>query len=398
MSRHVLVLNCGSSSIKYQLVDVADGSAASGGLIERIGEQGGHLHHDGPDGELDRDEAIADHEAGLAAVLAAFVETGASLTDYGVGAVGHRVVHGGDRFAEPVLITDEVVDTIEAVSDLAPLHNPANLAGIRVARAALPDIAHVAVFDTAFHQTLPPHAFTYAVPEVWRTEHGVRRYGFHGTSVKYVSRKAAEVLGRDAGDCNLVVLHLGNGASATAVAGGCSVDTSMGLTPLEGLVMGTRSGDIDPAVVAHLIRVAGLSAEDVDDQLNRHSGLSALAGANDMRDVHRRADSGDQAALLALEVYCYRVRKYIGAYHAVLGRLDALVFTAGVGENDPDVRARSVAGLEPMGIQVDPARNHSPNGDARTISPDGAAVAVLVVPTNEELEIAQQALIAAAQP
>ncbi|HEU0213035.1 MAG TPA: acetate kinase [Jiangellaceae bacterium] len=398
MSRMVLVLNCGSSSIKYQLVDVDDGGAAARGLVERIGEQAGHIRHEGPDGDVDRDQNVPDHEAGLSAVLAALAETGATVTDSGVHAVGHRVVHGGDRFAEPALITDDVVETIEALSDLAPLHNPANLAGIRVARAALPDTAHVAVFDTAFHQTLPPHAFTYAVPEVWRSTHGVRRYGFHGTSVEYVAGKAAETLGRDAADCNLVVLHLGNGASATAVAGGRSVDTSMGLTPLEGLVMGTRSGDLDPAVVAYLIRVAGLSAEDVDDQLNRHSGLSALAGANDMREVHRRADAGDVAALLALEVYCYRIRKYIGAYHAVLGRLDAVVFTAGVGENDPDVRARAVAGLESMGIAVDPVRNVSPDRDARDISTDQAAVAVLVIPTNEELEIARQTLAVATRP
>ena len=398
MSATVLVLNCGSSSIKYQLVDVDDGGAAARGLVERIGEQAGHIHHEGPDGDIDRDANVPDHEAGLGAVLGALAETGAAVTDSGVRAVGHRVVHGGDRFAEAALITDDVVETIEALSDLAPLHNPANLAGIRVARAALPETAHVAVFDTAFHQTLPPHAFTYAVPETWRSGHGVRRYGFHGTSVEYVARKAAETLGRDAADCNLVVLHLGNGASATAVAGGRSVDTSMGLTPLEGLVMGTRSGDIDPAVVGHLIRVAGLSAEDVDDQLNRRSGLFALAGANDMREVHRRADSGDTAARLALEAYCYRIRKYIGAYHAVLGRLDAVVFTAGVGENDPDVRARAVAGLESMGIAVDPVRNVSPDRNARDISTDQAAVAVLVVPTNEELEIARQTLAVATRP
>ncbi len=395
MSRTVLVLNCGSSSIKYQLVDIAGGGVAASGLVERIGEQAGHLYHEGPDGNLDRDETIADHEAGLDTVLAAFAETGASLTDSGVGAVGHRVVHGGDRFAEPVLITDEVIETIEAESDLAPLHNPANLAGIRVARAALPDIPQVAVFDTAFHQTLPPHAFTYAVPDVWRTAHGVRRYGFHGTSVEYVSRKAADMLGRSTGDCNLVVLHLGNGASATAVAGGRSVDTSMGLTPLEGLVMGTRSGDVDPAVVAYLIRVARMSAEDVDDQLNRESGLLGLAGANDMREVHRRADSGDQAALLALEVYCYRIRKYVGAYYAALGRVDGIVFTAGVGENDPEVRARALGGLERLGIEVDPVLNTSPQRDAHTISPDGADIAVMVIPTNEELEIARQALAVA---
>ena len=345
MSRHVLVLNCGSSSIKYQLVDVADGSAAAGGLVERIGEQGGHLHHDGPDGELDRDESIADHEAGLAAVLAAFAETGASLTDSGVGAVGHRVVHGGDRFAEPVLITDEVRRHHRGRVRPRPPPQPGEPrryqggAGGAARHRARRSVRH----------GLPPDPAAARLhlcgTRAWRTERGVRRYGFHGTSVEYVTRKAAEMLGRDLGDCNLVVLHLGNGASATAVAGGRSVDTSMGLTPLEGLVMGTRSGDIDPAVVAHLVRVAGLSAEDVDDQLNRHSGLSALAGANDMREVHRRAGAAEQGARLALEVYCYRVRKYIGAYCAVLGRVDAIVFTAGVGENDPDVRARSVAGL-----------------------------------------------------
>ena len=398
MSRTVLVLNCGSSSIKYQLVDVASGGVPAMGLAERIGEPKGQLWHRGPRGELTRADPIDDHEAGLRAVLAAFEKTGPRLADANVAVVGHRVVHGGERFAEPALIDNDVLDAIEELSTLAPLHNPANLSGIKVARAALPDLPHVAVFDTAFHQTLPPHAFTYAVPDMWRTAHGVRRYGFHGTSVEYVSRRAAEMIGRSTDECNLVVLHLGNGASATAVAGGRSVDTSMGLTPVEGLVMGTRSGDVDPAVVTHLIRVAYLSAEDVDDQLNRESGLLGLAGANDMREVHRRADSGDQAALLALEVYCYRIRKYVGAYYAALGRVDGIVFTAGVGENDPDVRAWALSGLERLGIEVDPVLNTSPQRDAHTISPDGADIAVMVIPTNEELEIARQALIAATRP
>jgi acetate kinase len=290
------------------------------------------------------------------------------------------------------LITADVTAAIDELTALAPLHNPANLAGIRVAQAALPETPHVAVFDTAFHQTLPPRAYTYAVPARWRSEHGVRRYGFHGTSVAYVSREAARLLGRTASACNLIVLHLGNGASATAVAAGRSVDTSMGLTPLEGLVMGTRSGDVDAAVVSHLRRVADLEADVVDQQLNRASGLTGLAGVNDMREVYRRSDAGDADAELALDVYCYRIRKYVGAYCAVLGRVDAIVFTAGVGENNPDVRARSLHGLEQMGIELDLVRNASTTHSAQIVSADGADVAVLVVPTNEELEIARQSL------
>jgi acetate kinase len=392
MGEHVLVLNCGSSSIKYQLVDVADGTVPARGLAERIGEASGRLRHSGPGQEINKEDRIADHEAGLAAILAAFEQTGPPLTSARLAAVGHRVVHGGAKFADPVLITDEVIDAIDRLTALAPLHNPANLAGIRVAQAALPDTPQVAVFDTAFHQTLPRHAYTYAIPARWRTEHGVRRYGFHGTSVAYVSREAAGLLGRDLADCNLIVLHLGNGASATAVAAGHSVDTSMGLTPLEGLVMGTRSGDVDPAVVAHLRRVADLAADDVDQQLNRASGLTGLAGVNDMREIHRRTEAGEDDARLALDVYCYRIRKYVGAYYAVLGRVDGIVFTAGVGENNPDLRARSLHGLQRLGIEIDPVRNASPECLARIVSTDGSDVAVLVVPTNEELEIARQSL------
>jgi acetate kinase len=267
---------------------------------------------------------------------------------------------------------------------LAPLHNPANANGIEVARRAFPELPHVAVFDTAFHATLPPRAFTYAVPRAW----GVRRYGFHGTSHAYVAREAARVLGRPEAEVNVIVLHLGNGASATAVSGGRSIDTSMGLTPLEGLVMGTRSGDVDPALVLHVRRTRNLSTEEIDAVLNSRSGLLALAGDNDMREVQRRAAAGDAGAELALDVYCYRIRKYVGAYLAALGGADAIAFTAGVGENDPLIRARSLAGLERLGIVVDEARNTA--GEA-VISPDGAPVAVLVVPTNEELEMATQA-------
>jgi acetate kinase len=364
----VLVLNCGSSSLKYQLVDVDGPARPASGIVERIGEPGG----------------AADHEAAMASVLRA-------LDVDGVDVVAHRVVHGGSRFADPVVIDDEVLAEVRALSDLAPLHNPINVMGIEVARRALPAIPHVAVFDTAFHQTLPPHAYTYAVPQDWAGRHGVRRYGFHGTSHAFVARAAARFLGREPADVNLIVLHLGNGASATAVERGRSIDTSMGLTPLEGLVMGTRSGDVDPALVAHLRRTAGLEVDEIDRQLNYGSGLKGLAGVSDLREVHARAAAGDAAATRALDVYCYRIRKYVGAYLAVLGHADAIVFTAGVGENDPVVRARSLAGLGRFGIRVDDERNRAASTGPRMISPPGADVAVLVVPTDEELEMAEQA-------
>lgn len=388
----VLVLNCGSSSIKYQLVDAGSGERLARGLIERIGEETGRLSHAGPAREIERGDRVDDHEAGLRAMLAAFDEAGPALDGIELTAVGHRVVHGGDRFAEPVVLDDEVTAAIDDLAALAPLHNPANVAGIRVARAELAEVPHVAVFDTAFHQTMPPHAYTYAVPRSWATDHGVRRYGFHGTSVAYVSREAAKLLQRRVADINLIVAHLGNGASVTAVEGGRSIDTSMGMTPLEGLVMGTRSGDVDPAVAGHLHRVAGLSVDDVDDALNRKSGLLALAGANDMREVHRRAENEDDDARLALEVYCHRLRKYVGAYYAVLRRVDAIVFTAGVGENDAEIRRRALNGLERLGVTVDLDRNAEQHTGAHVISVDGADVAVLVVPTDEELEIARQAI------
>lgn len=387
----VLVLNCGSSSIKYQLVDVTSGDRYARGLVERIGEDAGLLTHNGSAGEFVRDERVADHESGLRAVLAAFEEAGPALDGVGMIAVGHRVVHGGDRFAKPVVLDDETIVAIDDLAALAPLHNPANVAGIRVARAELPEVPHVAVFDTAFHQTMSEHAYTYAVPRNWATDYGVRRYGFHGTSVAYVSREAARLLDRRVADTDLIVAHLGNGASITAVAGGRSVDTSMGMTPLEGLVMGTRSGDVDPALAGHLQRVAGLAVDEVDDVLNRESGLLALAGANDMREVHRRAESGDDGARLALDVYCYRLRKYVGAFYAALGHVDAVVFTAGVGENDAAVRGQALAGLERLGIAVDPDRNAAEQAGPRVISSEGSEVTVLVVPTDEELEIARQA-------
>ena len=391
MSRRVFVVNCGSSSLKYRLVDVDEGTALGWGLADRVGRPDSRLEHHGPRAETVLERPLKDHAEALAAVMEACARTGPRLDDPDLVAVAHRVVHGGERFSAPVLIDDDVLEAIRALAVLAPLHNPVNALGIEVARRIFPRLPHVAIFDTAFHHTLPPHAYTYAVPREWAQRRGVRRYGFHGTSHAYVSRAAARLLGRPPQDTDVIVLHLGNGASATAVAGGRSVDTSMGLTPLEGLVMGTRSGDVDPAVVLHMRRTAGLDVEEIDSVLNSGSGLLALAGDGDMREVHRRIAAGDEDAAVALEVYCYRIRKYVGAYLAALGRADAIVFTAGVGENDPVVRARSLAGLEGFGIAVDEERNAAPSHEARTISPDGAPVAVLVIPTDEEREMAAEA-------
>ncbi|WP_349899599.1 acetate/propionate family kinase [Parafrigoribacterium soli] len=365
----IFVVNSGSSSIKYQLVDLETEQPLLSGLLERIGEPGSD---------------IPNHEAGMREVLAR-LGTGREIA-----AVGHRVVHGGSLFTSATLITDEVVDQIEELNELAPLHNPPNLLGIRAARIALPGVPHVAVFDTAFHHTLPAAAYTYAIDTDLAKKYGVRRYGFHGTSHKYVSEQAASFLGRPLAELKTIVLHLGNGASVCAVDGGVSVETSMGMTPLEGLVMGTRSGDIDPAALIHLHRVAGFDFDQLDELLNRHSGLLGMTGTGDMRDVQAAAGRGDEAAELALAVYRHRLRRYIGAYIAQLRGLDALVFTAGVGENNVLLRRRTLAGLEFMGISVDPDRNELASKEARYISPDGSPVAVLVIPTNEELEIARQ--------
>ncbi|WP_328993961.1 acetate kinase [Kribbella sp. NBC_01245] len=392
MSDYVLVINAGSSSLKYSLVDGVSGEAVASGLVERIGESQGHQVHRGPDGESNGELSIAMHEDALRAAIDAFGTYGPSLDDVDIAAVGHRVVHGGSRFAAPVLVDDALVAEVTDLVPLAPLHNPANLEGIEVARRLFPDLPHVAVFDTAFHQTLPPHAYTYAVPSEWLEEYGIRRYGFHGTSHAFVSGQAARLLGHDPADVNLIVLHLGNGCSATAVRGGESVDTSMGLTPLEGLVMGTRSGDLDPAIQTHLVRELGWSVDKIDHALNHDSGLKGLTGDNDFRELSRRQAAGDERAQLAFEVYCYRIKKYVGAYYAVLGRVDAIVFTAGVGEHSAEVRAASLQGLDRLGIQVDPDRNTAPSSTARSVSTDDSSVAVLVIPTNEEWQIARETL------
>ncbi|GAA1164557.1 acetate kinase [Kitasatospora gansuensis] len=387
----VLVLNAGSSSVKYQLIDMVDGARLAAGLVERIGESNGRLAHTPPGG--DRRETVQvfpDHGAALKAVAEELAADGLGLDSPELAAIGHRVVHGGLRFTAPTLVTDEVLTEIRRLIPVAPLHNPANITGIEVARALRPDLPQVAVFDTAFHATMPEYAARYAIDKAVADEHRVRRYGFHGTSHQYVSRATARLLGKDPAEVNVIVLHLGNGGSASAVAGGVCVDTSMGLTPLEGLVMGTRSGDVDPGVVFHLHRVGGLTIDEIDELLNRRSGLLGLCGDNDMREIMRRADQGDADAKLAFDTYVHRLRKYLGGYYAVLGRVDAIAFTAGVGENAAPVRAAACAGLEELGITVDPELNAVRSGEARVISPEYGRVTVAVVPTDEELEIAQQ--------
>jgi len=392
LATRVLVLNSGSSSVKYQLLDMRDGSRLAAGLVERIGEETSRLKHTPLTGGESREQIapIADHEAALKAVAAELAKDGLGLDSPELAAIGHRVVHGGKTFTDPTVIDDSVLAEIERLIPVAPLHNPANLTGIRTAMALRPDLPQVAVFDTAFHTTMPESAARYAIDVKTADEHRIRRYGFHGTSHAYVSRATAELLGKAPQDVNVIVLHLGNGASASAVRGGRCVDTSMGLTPLEGLVMGTRSGDMDPAVIFHLMRVGGMSTDEIDTLLNKKSGLIGLCGDNDMREIRRRVDEGDERARLAFDIYIHRLKKYIGAYYAVLGRVDAIAFTAGVGENAAPVREAAIAGLEELGLAVDSDLNAVRGDEPRLISPRDARVAVAVVPTDEELEIATQ--------
>jgi acetate kinase len=388
----VLVLNSGSSSVKYQLLDMRDSSRLAAGLVERIGEQTSRLKHTCLTSGATREEngPIADHDAALKAVAEELAKDGLGLDSPELAAIGHRVVHGGMFFTEPTVIDDAVLTEIERLIPVAPLHNPANLTGIRTALALRPDLPQVAVFDTAFHTTMPESAARYAIDPKLADRHRIRRYGFHGTSHAYVSRATAELLGKAPEEVNVIVLHLGNGASASAVRGGRCVDTSMGLTPLEGLVMGTRSGDLDPAVIFHLQRVGGMSMDEIDTLLNKRSGLFGLCGDNDMREIRRRIDEGDEQARLAFDIYIHRLKKYIGAYYAVLGRVDAVAFTAGVGENASPVREAALAGLEELGLAVDGELNAVRADRPRLISPENARVAVAVVPTDEELEIATQ--------
>ncbi len=388
----VLTINCGSSSLRYRLF--GEGLApAAGGVVERIGQAGTAMDHRAP-GRAPFAGAVpvADHGEALALALETLRDpdlTG-DLAGVAIAGVGHRVVHGGELFRRSVAIDHEVLLAIDALAALAPLHNPVNAQGIRAARALLPDALHAAIFDTAFHHTIPPAAHRYAVPEAWVREHGVRRYGFHGTSFRYVTRRAAVLLGRPPEEVDLILLHVGNGASACAVAGGRSVDTTMGLTPLEGLVMGTRCGDLDPAVPFHLMRVAGLEPEEIERALQRDSGMLGMAGVMDRREVVAAAEGGDARARLALEVECHRLRKVIGAYLAVLGGADAVVFTGGVGENSPAVRAGALQGLERLGIALDPARNRAATGGVTApITAADSPLPVLVIPTDEERVMAE---------
>ena len=386
----VLVINSGSSSVKYQLVNPVGGEAIASGLVERIGEEDGIVTHKFAGNKAKVTLPVPDHGTALEIVLNQFKQHGPTLAEADVVAVGHRVVQGGSSFSGPVTIDDAVVEKIRDLIPLAPLHNPGHVAGIEVARRLLPDVPHVAIFDTAFFQTLPEAAYTYALETETAKANDIRRYGFHGTSHQYVSGKVSRVLGRRLEELNQIVLHLGNGASASAIRGGVAVETSMGLTPLEGLVMGTRTGDIDPAVIFHLHRNAGMSIDEIDDLLNKKSGIKGLAGDNDFRGLHELIAAGDEGAQLALDVYIHRLKKYIGAYHAILGRVDVITFTAGVGENDDIVRALTAKGLESLGIAIDPERNDERSPDPRIISPDWTSTLVMVVPTNEELAIARQ--------
>jgi len=393
----VLVLNSGSSSIKYRLFDMRERTLLAKGAAERIGESGSRLVHGRRDStgalhEEVTDCELRDHAAALDRIMSLLDEGGVAEDGSDLVGIGHRVVHGGEEFRDPCVIDERVIVAIRKLSPLAPLHNPANLLCIEVAMVRRPDVPQVAVFDTAFHQSIPPHAYRYAVPEYWYESHGVRRYGFHGTSHSYVAKQAALQLGRPLSRLNLIVLHLGNGASATAIENGKSVDTSMGLTPLEGLVMGTRAGDIDPGALIYLARQRGLSVDEINADLNGASGLEGLCGVSDLRDVLQREAAGDPRARQALDVYVYRIRKYIGAYTAALGRVDAIVFTAGVGENSPDIRERACEGLGALGVELDQSRNRADAKGSRAIQREGASVAVLVVPTDEELEIAEQTL------
>jgi acetate kinase len=392
---NILVVNSGSSSVKYQIFDFSADVVLTTGRVERIGEANAALHHrwrtpDGALHDLDRTLAIGDHRAAFGAMGAVMRETGVMPGVEGLDAIGHRVVHGGERFQRAMRIDASLMAAIRALAPLAPLHNPANLLGIEICLELFAGVPEVAVFDTAFHQTMPPHAYRYALPESLYTDHGVRRYGFHGSSHAYVARRAAVYLGRAPESLNLITLHLGNGASAAAIEGGRCIDTSMGMTPLEGLVMGTRCGDIDPSLVFYIGRVMNMDAAAVESLLNRASGLDGLCGANDMREVLARAGAGDAAATLALDVYCYRIRKYVGAYAAALQRVDAVVFSGGIGENAAEVRARVCHGLTLLGIGIDPVRNAQARGDVAELQSYDANTRVLMVRTDEEREIAEQ--------
>jgi len=388
----IFVVNCGSSSIKYQLFDMGRESVLAKGVLERIGTSESQLRHEAGARRWVLPAAVGDHASGLKWVLEVLVdaETGVLGGVEEIDGVGHRVVHGGEQMTGSARIDTRALEVIRRNTPLAPLHNPPNLAGIEAAMQAMKNVPHVAVFDTAFLASLPPKAYRYAVPEAWYREHHVRKYGFHGTSHRYVTLQAAGLMGKGIDEVNLITAHLGNGCSMTAVAGGKAVDHSMGMTPLEGLVMGTRSGDIDPAVPLYM-QSRGLSSQEVDKALNEGSGLLGLSGrSNDMRDLLTAADSGNERAALAIEVFIYRVLKYVGAYHAILPSLDAVVLTGGIGENSPAIRGAICRRLTSVGIVLDANRNRDiVGGKSGPITADDSPLAVWVIATNEELMIAR---------
>ncbi len=393
----ILVINTGSSSLKYQLLEMAHETVLATGVVERIGEQSAriiHKKHPGQDREetLRLERAVVDHSDGLHQAIALIADDnqGVISSTGKINAIGHRVVQGGESFSKTTLIDDRVITAIRDCNTLAPLHNPANLVGIEVAGQLLPGIPQAAVFDTEFHQTIPPEAFLYPLPYDYYKKIGIRRYGFHGTSHKYVFRQAADDMGRHPGGTNAITLHLGNGCSMAAVQGGRCVDTSMGLTPLAGLMMGTRCGDIDPAVIFHLAGHAGLALGKISKILNNDSGMKGICGSSDMRDIRTLAAKGDKMAILALDMFAYRIKKYIGAYCAVLGRVDVMVFTAGIGENDVQTREEICRGLEGLGIQIDTEANRSLPDCHGPIHKKGSRVQIQVIPTNEELQIARE--------
>ncbi len=387
----ILVINSGSSSIKYQLFQMAEEKVIARGLLEKIGEETSFFNQKSIKADVELKEQISNHEEGINFILKMLTDAkqGVISSVNEIAGIGHRVVHGGEEFKAPVLITDTVIAKIEKYADLAPLHNPANLMGIMACKKYLSHAVQVACFDTAFHHTLTPQAYLYAIPYELYRKYKIRRYGFHGTSHLYVSRRLTGLLNRDKEDLNIITCHLGNGCSITAVEKGMSVDTSMGFTPLEGLVMGTRSGDIDPAIVFYLSQ-KGYSTEELNDLLNKKSGLLGISGiSNDMRNLFEAKERGDEKAKIAIDIFCYRLRKYIGAYLAVLGKTDAVIFTGGIGENQAAIREESLKRLESLGIIINKERNEAAiKGQEMEISDDSSAVRVYVIPTNEEAQIA----------
>ena len=392
---NILVINCGSSSLKYQLINMENEGVLAKGLVERIGIEGSKVKHEtiGKE-EVIIEEPMSDHRKALELVLDALINPnyGAIKSMDEIGAVGHRVVHGGESFASSVIIDDKVMEAINDCIDLAPLHNPPNIMGIEACQELMPKTPMVAVFDTAFHQTIPASNYIYPLPYELYEKYGIRKYGFHGTSHKYVSLKAAEMLGKDIKDLNIITCHLGNGASVCAVQGGKSIDTSMGFTPLEGLAMGTRSGNVDPAIIPFVMEKEGLTLDEVNNLLNKESGVLGISGvSSDFRDIEEAMEEGNERAKLALDVFTNRVKKYIGAYAAIMGHIDALVFTAGIGENSISIREQICEGLEYMDIKIDKELNKV-RGKETIVNKDSASTAVLVIPTNEELMIARDTL------